>query len=67
MKTEIQQLERLKVGRCLVEREGRALAKEIQVGLDLEMGVDPKDPRDRSVSPGSVSLELWNPRANVVS
>ena len=31
MKTEVQQLERLKVGRCLVEREGRALAKEKQV------------------------------------
>ena len=28
MKTEVQQLERLKVGRCLVERDGRALAKE---------------------------------------
>ena len=31
MKTEVQQLERLKVGRCLVERDGRALAKEKQV------------------------------------
>ena len=31
MKTEVQQLERLKVGRCLVEREGRQLAKEKQV------------------------------------
>ena len=31
MKTEVQQLGRLKVGRCLVEREGRALAKEKQV------------------------------------
>ena len=31
IKTEVQQLERLKVGRCLVEREGRALAKEKQV------------------------------------
>ena len=31
MKTEVQQLERLKVGRCLIEREGRALAKEKQV------------------------------------
>ena len=31
MKTEVQQLERLKVGRCLVERGGRALAKEKQV------------------------------------
>jgi len=28
MKTEVQQLERLKVGRCLVEREGRQQAKE---------------------------------------
>ena len=31
MKTEVQQLERLKVGRSLVERDGRALAKEKQV------------------------------------
>ena len=31
MKTEVQQLERLKVGRCLVERDGRRLAKEKQV------------------------------------
>ena len=31
MKTEVQQLERLKVGRCLVEREGRQLVKEKQV------------------------------------
>ena len=32
MKTEVQQLERLKAGgHCLVEREGRALAKEKQV------------------------------------
>ena len=31
MKTEVQQLEGLKVGRCLVEREGRQLAKEKQV------------------------------------
>ena len=28
---EVQQLERLKVGRCLVERDGRALAKKKQV------------------------------------
>ena len=31
MKTEVQQLERLKVGRCLVAHEGRQLAKEKQV------------------------------------
>ena len=31
MKTEAQQLERLKVGRCLVKRDGQALAKEKQV------------------------------------
>ena len=39
------------------------------------MGFNPKDPRDRSVSPGSerlrygwsVSLELWNLRSNVVA
>ena len=29
--TKVQQLERLKVGRCLVERDGRALAEEKQV------------------------------------
>lgn len=28
MKTEVEQLERLKVGSCLVEKEGRQLAKE---------------------------------------
>ena len=63
MKTEVQQLERLKVGRCLVERD-----------LDLTLGIDPKDLRDRSVShccarlryAWSFSFEPWNLRANVV-
>ena len=31
MKTEVQQLERLKIGGCLVERDGRAPAEEKQV------------------------------------
>ena len=31
MLTEVQQLERLKVGKCLIEKEGRALAKEKRV------------------------------------
>ena len=31
MKTEVQQLERLKVGRCLIEHDTRALTKEKQV------------------------------------
>ena len=31
MKTEVEQLERLKVGSCLVEKEGRQLAKEKRV------------------------------------
>ena len=33
MLTEVQQLERLKVGKCLIEKEGRALAKEKRVTL----------------------------------
>ena len=74
MKTEVQQLERLKVGRCLVKRDGRALAKEKQVTVLTSRGIDPKDLRDRSVSHCSArvrygwsfSFELWNIRANVV-
>ena len=31
MLTEVQQLERLKVGKCLIEKEGRALAQEKRV------------------------------------
>ena len=75
MKTEVQQLERLKVGRCLVERDGRALAKEkASHGLDLTLGINPKDLRNRSVSPCSarlrygrdLSFECWDLRSNVV-
>eukprot|EP00435_Cladocopium_sp_Y103_P050247 s1348_g15.t1 len=33
MKTEVQQLERLKVGRCLVEKSGREMAKQKKVSV----------------------------------
>ena len=75
MKTEVQQLERLKVGRCLVERDGRALAKEKQVTVLTSRWVLTQKTSEiarwshcsaRLRYGWGFSLELWNLRANVV-
>ena len=75
MRTGVQQLERLKVGRCLVERDGRRLAKEKQVTVLTSRWVLTQKTSEiarcrivvRDFATGGASVfELWNLRANVV-
>ena len=74
MRTEVELLERLKVGSCLVEREGRQLEREACVCPHLQVGVDPKDSNYHKVSNSCwglryrwrLCLEFRNLRSNVI-